>query len=299
MLICAPTETFQITPNLRTFARDVFANGGFDVLYRFNAKIYGSKTVLLEGEIRKRKSNGLCGYLSLDQTDDEERAKKRREMIAAWIKDNPNATIGKHSVIDHIKYDIGQSTTSEAYYNHHMGISPFKNTAHREHQWLSPLEIIVDCTLTNCSVCVCVHVKGKDYGSLFQPIWSFGEINENTRYMVFNGSHYDNVVGKTSITQIETGMNFLEHNEDGDSNRSYYSNIGGDNGEQVHEILTAMIVRMVLLTKTLIAKRMIVIIHFYLLQISVGVKMKSSPPSYLAEQWWLFSMKTLMWVRRR
>ena len=170
---CVPTETLQRPPNLRTFARSVFANGGFDVLYRLDAKIYDSKTVPIEGQIRERKSNGLCGYLSLDQTDDEERAIKRREAIATWIKDNPHAMIGKYSVIDHIKYDIGQSTTSEAYYNHHMGICPFKNTAHREHQWLSPLEIIVDCILTKCSVYVCVHVKGKDYGSLFQPIWSF------------------------------------------------------------------------------------------------------------------------------
>jgi hypothetical protein len=237
----------------------VFANGGFDVLYRFNAKIYGSRSFLLEGEIRKRKSNGLCGYLSLDQSDDEERAKKRQETIATWIKDNPNATIGKHSVIDHIKYDIGQSTTSEAYYNHHMGICPFKNTAHREHQWLSPLEIIVDCILTNCSVCVCVHVKGKDHGSLFQPIWSFGEIDENTRYMVFNGSHYDNIVGKTSITQIETETNFLEHNEDGDSNKGIQT-LEGTTAKKFMKILTAMMVRMVS-TKTLIAKRMIVTIQ--------------------------------------
>ena len=227
----------------------------------------------------------MCGYLWLDQTDDEEKAIKRREAIATWIKDNPNAMIGKYSVIDHIKYDIGQSTTSEAYYNHHMGICPFKNTAHREHQWLSPLKIIVDCILTKCSVYVCVHVKCKDYGSLFQPIWSFGEINENTRYMVFNGNHYDNIVGKTSITQIGTRMDFHEQNDDGDSNKDSDSDIGGDNSEKVDKKETTMMVRM-MSTKTLIAKRMIVIITSTCFKyISVGVKMKLTPPSYLAEQW--------------
>ena len=119
-------------------------------------KIYDSKKVPLEGEIRKRKSNGLCGYLSLDQTDDDERAEKRREANATWIKDNPNVIIGKYSAIDHIKYDIGQITTSEACYNH-MHICPLKNTTHRQHQLLSTLEIIVDCILTNCSVYVCAH----------------------------------------------------------------------------------------------------------------------------------------------
>ena len=53
--------------------------------------------------------------------------------------------------------------------------------------------------------------------------------------MVFNGSHYDNIIGKTSIIQIGTGMNFLEHNDDGDSNKGSDSDIGGDNGETVHE----------------------------------------------------------------
>ncbi len=62
------------------------------------------------------------------------------------------------------------------------------------------------------------------------------------------------------------------------------------------KILIAIMVRMVS-TKTLIAKIIIVIIQFYLLQISVsGI---STPQSYLAEQWWhFFNLGTVASFRR-
>ena len=83
-----------------------------------------------------------------------------------------------------------------------MGTKPFSHTSHREYQWITPLELVADCIMTGRGIVVCVHVKGKEHGSLFQPYWKYQDSGKGTRYLLFNGSHYDNIGGEEPFMMV-------------------------------------------------------------------------------------------------
>jgi len=134
-----PIKTSRPAPYPRHWGETIFANGGIDVLVNLGAIICSSNEAPLEGKINIRKGNGLCAYYSLQESNDKDQAILRRNAIAQWILDHPDDVIGRMTVLQHINYDRA-GTTSQAYYNHHMGVEPFSNTAHREFQWITPLE---------------------------------------------------------------------------------------------------------------------------------------------------------------
>ena len=201
MQIYPPIKTSQPAPYPRHWGRDLFANGGTDVLFNLGAVICSSDEIPLEGKVIERNGDGLCGYYSLQESNHKQQAISRRNAIAQWILDNPNHVIGKKTVLQHINLDRA-GTTSKAYFEHHMGTKPFSNTSHREYQWITPLELVADCIMTGRGIVVCVHVKGKEHGSLFQPFWKYQDSGTGTRYLLFNGSHYANIGGEEPFIMV-------------------------------------------------------------------------------------------------
>ena len=125
---------------------DQWGFGGFDTLKSLGAVFY-DQCRPIEAQISRRPSDGLCGYYCLANSNSLRVAKLRQKKIATWIREHPEFVIGSASVLQHIKNDVGESVTSESYYNHHMGIKPFPLTGHRENQWIGPLKLIVDCLI--------------------------------------------------------------------------------------------------------------------------------------------------------
>ena len=56
--------------------------------------------------------------------------------------------------------------------------------------------------MTGRGIVVCVDVIGNERGSLFQPLWRFGDSATGTRYLRFNGSHYDNISGEDPFITV-------------------------------------------------------------------------------------------------
>jgi len=229
-----PIKTSRPAPYPCHWGEILFANGGKDVLFNLGASICSSNEAPLEGTINARKGDGLCGYYTLQESNDKDQAILRRNMIARWILDHPDYVIGRKTVFQHINYDQA-GTTSQAYYDHHMGVKPFSNTAHREFQWITPLELVVDCIMTGRSVVVCVDVIGNERGSLFQPFWRFGDSTTGTRYLRFNGSHYDNISGEEPFITVNRNRRGRKksrgRNEYCNDGGSDSTNCGGDNDD--------------------------------------------------------------------
>jgi hypothetical protein len=82
MQIYPPIKTSQPAPYPRHWGRDLFANGGEDVLFNLDAVICSSDEIPLEGKVIERPGSGQCGYYSLQESNHQKKAILRRYAIA-------------------------------------------------------------------------------------------------------------------------------------------------------------------------------------------------------------------------
>ena len=98
-----PIKTSRPAPYPCHWGEILFANGGKDVLFNLGASICSSNEAPLEGTINARKGDGLCGYYTLQESNDKDQAILRRNMIARWILDHPDYVIGRKWPFENVK----------------------------------------------------------------------------------------------------------------------------------------------------------------------------------------------------
>ena len=195
--IAVPIDRARSVLRHSRLARNSFNDHDFGVLKQLGATIYNAGAPPLEGRRISRPANGLCGYHCLADSNLVRDAQDKQKTIATWLRDHPSQIIGDLSILGHIQHDYpGKSSTD--YYNHHMGIASFsRSAANRIHEWIGHLEIVTDCFIDSSSVMVCIDfsIRSGHNGTYFQPIWSFGEIGPTTRYLTYDGSHFNSITG--------------------------------------------------------------------------------------------------------